>query len=46
MTVAPDLFDAKKTVRALEIIEKYLLPDKSQLGIRTLSYKDENYNGI
>lgn len=45
MVVAPELFESDHVHTALLNIERYLLNDDQQLGIKTLSYLDGEYRG-
>lgn len=44
MSVAPELFSKEKALKALELVEKYLLIENA-LGVRTLDYEDPYYLG-
>ena len=44
MAINPQLFIKDHAIRALDILEKYLIVEKG-IGVRTLDPEDRNYNG-
>ena len=44
MAVAPDLFERENALKAIEMVEKYLLV-KNGMGVRTLDNEDKFYRG-